>query len=187
MLGKGWFPDHLGGLERYYRDLFENLPEVEGVVLGPVAVPPPNLHVVSAHDAPLHRRLLAIHRQAAARAESVDVVDAHFALYALLPTMVGPLRRTPLVVHFQGPWAQENVVQGDSSALRAGARRLLERAVYRRAHAVITLTGAFKRVLIERYRVSPWDVHVLAPGVDLQRFSPGDRVRARERFGLAPE
>ena len=187
MLGKGWFPDHLGGLERYYRDLFEHLPEVEGVVLGPVAVAPPNLHVVSAHAAPLHRRLLAIHRQAAARAGAIDVVDAHFALYALLPTMVGPLRRTPLVVHFQGPWAQENVAQGDSSALRAGARRLLERAVYGRAHAVITLTGAFKRVLIERYRVSPWDVHVLAPGVDLQRFSPGDQVRARERFGLASD
>ena len=27
MLGKGWFPSQLGGLERYYRELLEQLPE----------------------------------------------------------------------------------------------------------------------------------------------------------------
>jgi glycosyltransferase involved in cell wall biosynthesis len=63
-------------------------------------------------------------------------------------------------------------------------RRALERYVYRRATLVITLTGAFKQVLVERYGVSPWRVKVVAPGVDLDRFAPGDRVLARERLSL---
>lgn len=186
LLGKGWFPEQLGGLDRYYRDLLEHLPEARGVVVGPVRDPPANLSVAATHDAPLWRRLLAFHRHAGRGAAGVDVVDAHFALYALLPTLIGPLRRTPLVVHFQGPWADENVTQGDGSRLRHGARRALENAVYRRADATVTLTGAFKRLLVERYRVAPWGVHVVAPGVDLDRFAPGDRAGARATFGLAP-
>ncbi len=34
MLGFGWFPDQLGGLDRYYRSLLEHLPEAHGVVIG---------------------------------------------------------------------------------------------------------------------------------------------------------
>src|SRR5205807_10385667 len=68
-----------------------------------------------------------------------------------------------------------------------GLRRLLGRAVLRRARAYVVLSGAFGRVLVERYGVSPWDVHVLAPGVELERFSPGDRAAARRRLGLADD
>ena len=34
MLGMGWFPSTVGGLDRYYRSLFEQLPEASGVVIG---------------------------------------------------------------------------------------------------------------------------------------------------------
>jgi len=34
MLGKVWFPSQLGGLNRYYRSLLEQLPEARGVVVG---------------------------------------------------------------------------------------------------------------------------------------------------------
>jgi glycosyltransferase involved in cell wall biosynthesis len=63
----------------------------------------------------------------------------------------------------------------------------LERAVYSRAQVVVTLTGAFRRVVVERYGVSPWKTVVLAPGVDLEQFSVGDRAAARARLGLAPD
>ncbi len=49
----------------------------------------------------------------------------------------------------------------------------------RRVDAHVVLSSAFRRVLVERYRVRPWDVHVWAPGVALDAFTPGDsRARA---------
>jgi glycosyltransferase involved in cell wall biosynthesis len=56
--------------------------------------------------------------------------------------------------------------------------------VLRRARAYVVLSAAFERVLVERYGVTPWDVHVLRPGVELERFSPGDRAAARSRLGV---
>jgi glycosyltransferase involved in cell wall biosynthesis len=186
MLGKGWFPAQLGGLDRYYRDLLEHLPEAVGVVVGPAPGAPPSVLAASRHDEPLPRRMLAFWRATQrAHVQGVDVIDAHFALYALLPLLIGRLRRVPTVVHFQGPWAHENVSAGDASSWRLVARRRLEREVYRRADATVVLTSAFRRTLVEHYRVAPWNVEVLAPGVDLDRFSTGDRTGARGRFECA--
>ena len=186
MLGKGWFPDQLGGLNRYYRGLLEHQPEAVGVVVGPAAEPPDRLVPVSRHDAPLPWRLLMFAKAAREAARDTDLIDAHFALYALPPLLLRGLRPLPLVVHFHGPWADENVAQGDGSALRGLLRRALERAVYRRAARVVVLSWAFRRLLVECYGVSPWRVRVEPPGIDLERFSPGDRDLARERLGLAP-
>jgi glycosyltransferase involved in cell wall biosynthesis len=136
---------------------------------------------------PLFARLRAYHR-AAAHAEDnvkVDVVDAHFALYAFLPMFTTRLRRRPLVVHFHGPWA-------DESAVSLGGRwtipvkRMVERAVYRRADRVVVLSSAFGRIVVNRYGVDPTRVRVIPPGVDLDRFSPNGRARARDRFGIDP-
>jgi glycosyltransferase involved in cell wall biosynthesis len=37
---------------------------------------------------------------------------------------------------------------------------------------------------MERYGVSPWDIDVIAPGVDGERFRPGDKDAARRALGL---
>ncbi|MGH2900915.1 MAG: glycosyltransferase family 4 protein, partial [Solirubrobacteraceae bacterium] len=187
MLGTGWFPDQVGGLDRYFRDLLEHQPEAHGVVIGPASGRPDRVLAASRHDAPLPHRLLAFARAARRAGRDATVVDAHFALYALLPLLLTRLRRLPLVVHFQGPWADENVAQGDGSSLRRSLRRALERAVYRRADRIVVLSTAFERVLVERYGVSPWRVRVVPPGVDLERFSPGDRRAARATLGLEPD
>jgi glycosyltransferase involved in cell wall biosynthesis len=187
MLGKGWFPAELGGLDRYYRQLLEQLPEARGIVVGPAEDPNSRVSAVSKHSASLPIRMLAVTRAARREGLAADLVDAHFALYALVPLLSNGLRNKPLLVHFHGPWAEENFSVGDTSRWRHGARRRIERLVYSRAHVIVTLTGAFRRLLVERYRVSPWKTEVLAPGVDLERFSVGDRSAARERFGLAPE
>jgi glycosyltransferase involved in cell wall biosynthesis len=185
MIGKGWFPEQTGGLDRYFRDLFEQLPEARAVVVGGQGVVHTNrVRTVSSHDRPLPLRLLALTRVIRKEARTASIIDAHFALYAFVPMLLGAFRGTPVVVHFQGPWADENVESGDTSKWRLRLRRALERYVYRRATLVITLTGAFKQVLVERYGVSPWRVKVLAPGVDLDRFGLGDRVGARERLSL---
>lgn len=184
MLGKGWFPDQLGGLDRYFRGLLEHQPEASGVVIGPVSGCPARVVAVSRHDAALPLRLLAYSMAARRAARDTAVVDAHFALYALVPLLSRRLGALPVVVHFQGPWADENVAQGDGSALRRSLRRALERTVYRRAARIVVLSSAFRRLLVERYRVSPWRIRVEPPAVDLDRFSPGVREHSRERLGL---
>lgn len=157
------------------------------MVVGPVDDPAAPVVAASQHDAPLWKRVTAFTRAALDQGMAADVVDAHFALYAFMPVVLGGLRNKPLVVHFQGPWADENVAAGDTSRWRMCARRRLERAVYRRADIAITLTGAFRRLLVERYRVSPWKVTVMGPGVDLERFSVGDRQLARAELGIDPD
>jgi glycosyltransferase involved in cell wall biosynthesis len=187
MLGYGWFPDRLGGLNRYYRDLIEHLPEARGVVIGATAETPAGVAGVSAHTAPLLVRLHTFWQAAQRYAASTDVVDAHFALYALAPVLVGALRRKPLVIHFHGPWAEENTAAGDGSRARLLIRRALERAVYHRADAAVVLTSAFRQVLVERYGLPPWRIHVIPPGVDLDRFSPGSMAAARAELGIAQD
>jgi glycosyltransferase involved in cell wall biosynthesis len=189
MLGKGWFPDQLGGLDRYYRDLLENLPEASGIVIGAGGPGQASTRVtaVSEHDRPLAPRLVAYWRAAQQAADAADVVDAHFALYAAAPVWLGRLRSKPVLLHFHGPWAEENVAAGDRSGLRRAARSLLERMTYRRAAETIVLTSAFRQVLVQRYGVRPWNVSVEPPGVDLEHFSPGAAAAARAEFGLAPD
>lgn len=188
MLGMGWFPTTLGGLNRYYRSLFEQLPEARGVLVGPAEDAPASVTVLDDASTALARRLLDFFLVARRAATDTQVVDAHFALYAAAPLLLGRrLRGRPLVFHFHGPWAQENLAAGDSSGTRYALRAALERSVLRRADAHVVLSSAFRRVLIERYRVRPWEVHVLPPGVELERFNPADRGGARERVGIVPD
>ncbi len=150
--------------------------------MGPAAAPPAEVRVACRSDDSIVRRLLGGVR--VARTIDADVVDAHFALYSLLPVRLTRLRRSPLVVHFHGPWADESRHAGTGSALRLFAKRRVECAVYRRATRCVVLTAAFKRVLVERYGVSPWRVVVEPPGVDLDRFTAGDQASARDALGL---
>ncbi len=184
MLGMGWFPATLGGLDRYYRSLFEQLPEASGVTVGPAGDAPASMTVVARQESPLPRRLFAYWRAARRAARGADLVDLQFALYAAAPLLLGALKDRPTVFHFQGPWAEESVAAGDSSRIRFALRRGLERRVLQSADAHIVLSSAFRRLLVERYRVRPWGVHVWAPGVALDRFAPGDRARARESLGI---
>lgn len=184
MLGMGWFPATLGGLNRYYRALLEQLPEAIGVVIGPAEDAPGSVHVLDGPRTPLPRRLLSFWRGARRVEREVELIDAHFALYAAAPLLLGRGRRRPVVFHFHGPWAEENVAAGDGSRLRYLTRTGLERRTLRRADAYVVLSSAFRRKLVERYRVPPWDVHVWTPGVALARFTPGDRAQARQRFEI---
>jgi len=134
-------------------------------------------------DDRMTKRLLTIRNVAARAGGDASVVDAHFALYALLPVFTTSLRRLPLVVHFQGPWADESLVSG-GRRWDAHAKRTLERTVYRRADRVVVLSGAFGRLVAERYGVDPASLVVIPPGVDLEFFSPGDRSAARKTLGL---
>lgn len=188
LLGMSWFPDVSGGLNRYLADLQVALttdgagPPPRALVLGPCADPPPGVVAVSGHRQPLPLRWLHLLRAASRLAKNADLVDAHFALYAL-PIVFGPARRLPLVVHFQGPWAAESSSVG-AKPITVAAKRWVERQVYHRAVGAVTLSHAFKRILVESYGVAPWCIDVVPPPVNLDRFCPGNRIEARRRLGI---
>lgn len=185
MLGMGWFPSSVGGLDRYYRSLFEQLPEASGVVIGPAESAPARIAAPAHHDLPLARRLGAFWLAARRATRDCEVVDAHFALYAAGPLLLARPRR-PTVFHFHGPWADENAAAGDASRVKRALRTALERRVLRRADAHVVLSSAFRKVLVERHRIPPWNINVWAPGVALERFTPGDRLQARARMAIDP-
>lgn len=190
VLGDGWHVDRPGGLNRYVADLIGALEDLGSrprcIVLGPGEDAPDSVTTAGHRLQLLPLRLWQFCHAAVGAGREADVVDAHFALTALLPVVFGPLRRKPLVVHFQGPWADEGAVQGENRR-RSVVKRAIERPVYHRAARVIVLSYAFKRLLVERYAVAPWRIAVVPPGVDLDAFRPGDGAEARVRLGLPAE
>ncbi|MGI8984573.1 MAG: glycosyltransferase family 4 protein [Acidimicrobiales bacterium] len=192
LLGRHWFEDDPGGLNRYLADLFGALRSVglhpTAVVAGPAAAAPVGVVASGHHSRPFPIRLTSYaHTVRRTAAAGVGVVDAHFAFYAFWPAVFGGLRRVPLVVHFQGPWAQESRAAGEPAGWRIAAKHSVEAAVYRRAREVVVLSDAFKQVIVEGYGVPPWRVSVVPPGVDLHRFTPADRVVTRSELGLPPD
>lgn len=190
VLGKEWFTSEPGGLNRYVaalgnalRDLGHDTPTV---VVGPTSGAPPSVVGVSSLNARIGARCWAFRGTAARAGRSADVVDAHFAVYALLSLYTTKLRRRPLVVHFQGPWADESRVAG-GRGISVAAKWLVESAVYRRAEVIVVLSEAFGRLVADRYGVDPSRVVVVPPGVDLDHFRLGDRQAARARFGVAAD
>jgi glycosyltransferase involved in cell wall biosynthesis len=190
-LGMGWFPDEPGGLNRMYAGLLDSLPGAGATVQGLVAGQPRGSEPVPAQlsfferrEAPTMRRLRACRR---AVAESlavgpVDVIAAHFALYAL--PVLDLLRPRPLVFHFHGPWADESRAEGQGT-LATVLKRRVEACVYRRADRFITLSAAFAQDLHDRFGVPQERIAIVPGGVDACRFALDlTRRAARERLHL---
>ena len=175
----------VGGLNRYCERLVaaERAAGVEAVaiVLGDAEDASEHVVVATPSGRSMLRSAVAVDR-AARDLGAPDVADLHFAGTAAVTATVGALRSVPKVVHFQGPWADESAHAG-ASRLNVAVKRAVERRVYHRASRVVTLSDAFAEVISTRYGVAPWLVEVIAPGVDLDRFSPGDRDDARSMVG----
>lgn len=191
LIGAEWFDDLPGGLNRYLRDLLAALTShgvlARATLVGPAESSPPMVLPGGRLDSPLLARLFAMWRATAGAGRGASVVDVHFVLYAVLPVLFGRLRDLPLVVHFQGPWAQESIASGDARNWRISAKRRVERALYRKAARVIVLSSAFRRTIVETYGVVPWNVDVVPPGVDLVRFCPTPRAACRDSLGLTAD
>jgi len=188
-LGMHWFPERQGGLDRVYWELVRALPAAGVAVTGLVAgsgLCAADTNGAVRPFAPAHAalpvRLMGVRREFALQigSEKPDVVVSHFALYTV--PVLDLLRGRPLVVHFQGPWAEEGAVEGNRG-MRYQAKRLVERVVYRRAARAIVLSRAFAEVLATRYDVPREKIRVIPGGIDSARFAvPGTRSAARARL-----
>ena len=190
-IGTEWFTARtFGGVERVYSGLFASLPgagiDALGVVAAPddVAVLTDNrVRSFAPAGASLPARLRGVRRTVARllREEPVAVVACHFALYGL--PVLDRLGDRPLAMHFHGPWADESARDGQRRAAVA-AKRLVERAVYRRAQRVIVLSRAFAALAVRDYGIAEDRVRVVGGSVDLPRFAVAQtRAQARDALG----
>jgi glycogen(starch) synthase len=192
MVGMEWLPNKTGGLNRYFYDAVHALPAVG---IGGTAVVS---YLKPGQEAPLRLRpmapegagLPAVLRgaRAAVRAtlrEGADVVNPHYALYTW-PWLRDMPRNIPMVVNFQGPWADEIAVEASKRlrSLRVLLARQMEKQVYRRADRIITLSEAFKELVVARYGVDAARVQVVPGGMNGALFlAAPDRTEARARLG----
>jgi len=188
-IGMGWFPEQPGGLNRVYHDLVRNLPSAHvactGIITGSDLASRETdgkIRAVVATAAPIRERWRKIKNAVAdaLASRTIDVVAAHFAIYAWPALSV---IRKPLVFHFHGPWALEGAREG-AGPITTRIKTLLERRVYRRATRLIVLSEAFKKVLCDTYGVDPDRVSVVPGGVDCNRYDiAATRHRTREQLG----
>jgi glycosyltransferase involved in cell wall biosynthesis len=186
-----WFPEQAGnGLDRMYHGLVRYLPDA-GVPVAGVVAGSPRVRVESnglvrafAHeDQSLVHRIRHLRRtvREVVANTTVDVTASHFALYTA--PVLDLLPDCPLVVHFHGPWGAESRAEGESAS-SVRAKTWVEQAVYRRGTAFITLSDAFRQILVRDFGVDPARVHLVPGGVDADRFDTGiSRHEARERLG----
>jgi glycogen(starch) synthase len=188
-VGMGWFGEEPGGLNRMYAGLLGGLEHqgvsIRGLVAGvETAAAPPNLSFFERRDTPAIKRLFSVRRSfcAALRSQSVEVVAAHFALYAL--PLLDLLRSRRFVFHFHGPWGYESRAEQEGP-LGVAAKRVVESLVYRRVDRFIVLSSAFADLLGREYGIRHDRIFVVPGGVDSSRYAVREsRHEARERFDL---
>ena len=103
-----------------------------------------------------------------------DGVEGHVLFVAgLIALLAARLQRRPLLIYAHGTDVRV-------TAHRSPVHRALARLVARSADVVVTNSAATAR-LVEALGVV---AEVVSPGIDFERFSPGDRVATRARLRL---
>ena len=127
-------------------------------------------------------------RAEAARPEGwFDLVHSHYWLSGQVGWLSKERWNVPLVhsMHTMAKVKNRDLATGDQ---REPAMRVIgEEQVVAAADRLVANTDDEARELVDLYGADPMDVDVVHPGVDLDRFSPGDRDVARRRHGLAPD
>ncbi len=194
-IGVGWLPEEKGnGLDRMFHALACYLPdsgvEVSGHVIGSDKVHENSGYRVKAFapkNTPLQRRIGALREgiREDVKSGDYDLVASHFALFTF--PVLRSIRKLPLVVHFHGPWAAESKAEGEKG-LAVGTKWFIERNVYKKAERFIVLSNAFKKVLIENYKIDPDRIRIVRGGVQADRFDTGLSIKeAREQLGWAQD
>lgn len=113
-----------------------------------------------------------------------DVVHSHYWLSGLVGERLAREWGVPLVhsMHTLARMKDLNLAPGEHPE---PARRVTgEQRVVAAADALVASTAHEAQSLVALYGAAPDVVHVVAPGVDLDVFTPGARRAARERVGL---
>ncbi len=176
-IGMEWFPENPGGLDRYYYDCYQYLPqaniELAGLLAGSDKVIQNSQGKVKAFAAPelsLPKRWLKMRAAFKQTIESDchDLIVSHFALYTF--PILNKISQLPLVTHFHGPWALESDVE-HPKPIAIWFKKQVEKAVYNRSSQFIVLSQTFRDILHQKYQVPLEKIHIIPGGVDIDRFN----------------
>ncbi|WP_304458700.1 glycosyltransferase family 4 protein [Alicyclobacillus sendaiensis] len=92
--------------------------------------------------------------------------------------VVSAFARTPWIADFRDPWTDN--LHFHHRGWRAVIERHLERTVFTRAAAIVTVTDGFWRLFAAKYPRRALDIHVIRNGVDEADFPPAPARRRRE-------
>ncbi|GIG23083.1 D-inositol 3-phosphate glycosyltransferase [Cellulomonas chitinilytica] len=125
--------------------------------------------------------------EAARRPGWYDVVHSHYWLSGQVGRIAADRWEVPLVhtAHTLARVKNASLAPGDSP--EPHGRVLGEEQVVAEADALVASTPCEANELVELYGADPSRVHVVEPGVDLDRFAPvpaADRLAARRALGL---
>ncbi len=125
--------------------------------------------------------------EAAHRPGWYDVVHSHYWLSGQVGAIAADRWEVPLVhtAHTLARVKNASLAPGDEP--EPNVRIIGEEQVVADAHALVASTPVEAEELVELYGADPARVHVVEPGVDLDRFVPGDRRAARAELGLAQD
>ncbi len=191
--GMEWFPDcRDGGLDRYYYEKIKafaysgvsgtalvsscDVTSIKAVCVQPMARKGDSVFLRWRGARRLARNALE---------GSIDAINTHFALYAFPWIDLIP-KDVPMVVNFQGPWADE--IRAESQSLKrrmvASIAQRIERCVYRRADRVITLSVAFRDLVHQRYGVPLESIRVVPGALHLDEYLDApSREESRNKMG----
>jgi D-inositol-3-phosphate glycosyltransferase len=113
-----------------------------------------------------------------------DVVHSHYWLSGQVGWLARDRWGVPLVHSAHTLAKVKNAALAEDDAPEPRARVIGEEQVVAEADRLVANTADEASQLVRWYDADPRRTLVVPPGVDLQRFTPGDRRRARERIGV---
>lgn len=189
-IGKGWFPEEPGGLNRYFYDCSQALGnsgiEVSGMVAGSKEafdISRDRIEAFSLPDESILKRLYSARRVVKNKISETDIslIVSHFSLYTFPALDI--FESLPLIVHFHGPWALEGYAEG-GKGLSIYLKKLIEKSCYQRAVVFIVLSKAFQEVLHKEYNIPLARIRIVPGGVDLGHFNiKSSQQEARAKLG----
>ena len=116
-----------------------------------------------------------------------DALYSHYWLSGAAACTLRGLLRTPWLHTAHTLALTKNASLAPGAAPEPELRQRLEGEISRSADLLVVSTEAEAEALARAYGVHRDRIQVVAPGVDLERFSPGDKAVARRRLGYPPE
>src|SRR6195952_428762 len=116
-----------------------------------------------------------------------DVVHSHYWLSGQVGWLVRDRWAVPLVHTAHTLAAVKNAALADGDSPEPPMRAIGEQQVVDEADRLIVNTEDEAQQLISLHHADPDRIDVVHPGVDLQTFTPGDKLAARARLGLSAQ
>ena len=117
-----------------------------------------------------------------------SLLHSHYWISGQLGWVVSEATGTPLIHTMHTTAKVKNLNLADGEKPEPHVRAIGEEQVVKAATALIANTDAEAASLVSLYDACPDNVFVVAPGVDLESFSPADgKAAARVRLDIAPD